>query len=446
MRFSRHVTSFLCCIFVLTTNTYAADGFRNRDPIGDRYAQSYRPEKQSQNAWVSLASQWQSAGRMMQSGWLNTSESFAKFSRSPYAALAREAGWCAINPLGYMFTRRAEGMSALRASASAFREPFRNSVAGAALPMMQVNMNTVLFVASAVKGVSLVSEFSCRAVKSSAKTVVDAVGMGRDDAYGCVLRKMGAEGKIVTADMALVFVADPLVGNVRWEKAVHTAAPMAAQALARDYDIVHVPGVNSGGLTPDQLTAIKENVHLPTGSTLLLLHSAGTDAGVRALAQYKGDPNKVYVLAVSPRMAAATFAEHIAASKIPTSHVITVNSQADFPHWPGDLRMSKQSLPMRVLGMTFPAQMMTARTFEFVARAVHNAWHGYDANRGAGTHVEVKELRIGSQVQKTDHGGIIDAFATPASGRFVVNGVQEYKNTKYVYLINKIFGDASEKR
>jgi hypothetical protein len=49
-------------------------------------------------------------------------------------------------------------------------------------------------------------------------------------------------------------------------------------------------------------------------------------------------------------------------------------------------------------------------------------------------------------VQKTDHGGIIDAFATPASGRFVVNGVQEYKNTKYVYLINKIFGDASEKR
>ena len=113
--------------------------------------------------------------------------------------------------------------------------------------------------------------------------------------------------------------------NINWSTATRDTVTAIGSLLGNgDASFIFGPGVNSNGLTLDQIAQLKAS--LDTDKKIVVAHSAFTEAAVREMFLIKADK---YILA-SPRMDPFVLAEMMAEAGIKPGQVIVITTEGDF--------------------------------------------------------------------------------------------------------------------
>ncbi|GEM_PF-6179950 len=116
--------------------------------------------------------------------------------------------------------------------------------------------------------------------------------------------------------------------NANWHTEVMHALPNVGAIIAnKDANFLYMAGVNSNGLSLDNLYQLK--LSLDTTKTVVVGHSAGTELAIRSSFIQKADK---YIIA-SPRMSPDTFVEIMKESGIRPDQVIIATTEGDFYNW-----------------------------------------------------------------------------------------------------------------
>ncbi len=114
--------------------------------------------------------------------------------------------------------------------------------------------------------------------------------------------------------------------NIEWSTATRDAVAEIGSLIGNgDASFIFTPGVNSDGLTLDQIAQLKAS--LGSDKKIVVGHSAGTEAVVRAMFTIKADK---YILA-SPRMNSFELLKMMNDAGIKPEQVIVVTTRGDFP-------------------------------------------------------------------------------------------------------------------
>lgn len=276
-------------------------------------------------------------------------------------------------------------------------------------------------------------------VKYAADNVLEFSGLGPDRFYDSMVYKKDIVGKrtgkavpVGLVDMKLDYfnyfqsgqtrnwqaAADletfGLAANMRWDRSIDLAAPKIAKLIDdKQCRVIMVPGVNDAGLTDEQLAGFVDQLDLKENQTLVIGHSAGTEGIARAMELSQRDKNEVYYLALSPRKCPQDYAEYLQNGNVDPTHVMTVNSIKDIPHW-----WDPTPDPVK---FTNPLSQLS---YEVNYRGRHD----YDGARQTGTHVFIE----GPKKPGVDlgHGSMVDGLYNQQNFDFVINGKVDDFNQK----------------
>ncbi|MBN1526591.1 MAG: hypothetical protein JW919_03285 [Candidatus Omnitrophica bacterium] len=219
--------------------------------------------------------------------------------------------------------------------------------------------------------------------------------------------------------------------NKRWANSVSDAAPKLADLINEGKcSIIEVPGINTSGLTEKQLAEIASRIHLKDNQTLVILHSAGTEVGARAMPLVTRDKADVFYVMLSTRMNDDTLATYMKEGGVPSSNVLTVNSALDFPSWFD----SNIVLNNDLLNAISSANILAGAGYT-IGKNVSNLWHNFDFNRDAGIHVSLE--RDYEKEKRLDHGSMFDGLHDGHSYDMVLNGEVKLEKIDMTILINR---------
>ncbi|MCG3205432.1 MAG: hypothetical protein KCHDKBKB_02153 [Elusimicrobia bacterium] len=236
-----------------------------------------------------------------------------------------------------------------------------------------------------------------------------------------------------TADV----ITGVVFGNIRWTKAADVAAPKLARLIdSKMFNLIEVPGVNSEGLSKEQLKAIASNLDLKSNQTLVILHSAGTEAGAKSMPLTHRDKSEVFYLVLSPRMAPSRYAIYMKAGGVPPSQVITVNSKYDFPH-KADVGVLSHSVFATAVSML--VAMGTGRGSQVIG-TLPRFWHDYEPVTETGTHIFLKEgYKLSDRSRRgLGHSGMYEGLANDRKYDVEINGKISVCRVSLPDLINEI--------
>ncbi|MGB3111408.1 MAG: hypothetical protein WBB84_00310, partial [Candidatus Omnitrophota bacterium] len=269
--------------------------------------------------------------------------------------------------------------------------------------------------------------------------------------YKTDIREVAGAPYIVVANMRLDWfnwnerpvqtIADIMTvgifANKRWSNSVRGGAPELAELInSKKYEIIMGPGVNSSGISDKKLKLIAAELKLKGNQTLVVLHSAFTELGARAMPLITRDKSEVFYLVLSPRMDDSTYASWMKSGMVPPSNVLSINSRKDFPHWSD---WSVLSIPVKNFTSFFIFYDSTAvlRARNSIIGNSSKFWHDYDHNRNAGLHVFISDENIDKGGSKDlAHGCMLNGLTNNRKYVTIINGYQKRERVDLLSLVN----------
>jgi len=274
------------------------------------------------------------------------------------------------------------------------------------------------------------------------ENIAEFSGFGNPEYYKTDIRYPSVD--IAVADMRLDWlnfekrpiqsVADVVTlwgfANKRWSNSVHVGAPELAKLInSGKYGIIMGPGINTSGLSDKKLRVIASKINLKENQTLVILHSAGTELGAKAMPLVTRDKSEVFYLVLSPRMDDSTYASWMKKGNVPPSNVLTINSAKDLPHWSDwSVLTDKDKLN------PFTSDNIFVDPVRIFMKNISKFWHDYDYNRDAGTHVFIAKQK--TEGEDLSHGCMINGLETNRKFDITFNGYWEKREVDITSVVN----------
>jgi esterase/lipase superfamily enzyme len=175
-------------------------------------------------------------------------------------------------------------------------------------------------------------------------------------------------------------------------------------------------GVNELGYTPQQFNEL-ENIFSEDGKRVMVAHSAGTEAQLKALleAKQQGVPLPDKVIFASPRVSRDTFEWYLDEIGLSSDQVLVVTAAGDYPHWPTDV---------------FSANSLASGSFGFAIDGITASFFDYE-NSSSNQYIYLKEDLASDQM--LGHGGMIEGAIYDHEYIFVENGVEKIEELRTIY-------------
>ncbi len=148
--------------------------------------------------------------------------------------------------------------------------------------------------------------------------------------------------------LAIEDVFNMHLADWRWSRAIADAVPNIVETMKIESNrFIFVPGVNTtivsqptgdAGRTMSQVEALSKSFNI-NNQRVMFLHSAGTEAGLRALIAAKKagvDLSQFKFVFASPRVRRDTFIDYLNRAGVASDQVLVVTAAGDFRHWPTD--------------------------------------------------------------------------------------------------------------
>jgi len=274
------------------------------------------------------------------------------------------------------------------------------------------------------------------------ENIAEFSGFGNPEYYKTDIRYPSVD--IAVADMRLDWlnlnerpvqcVADIVTlcvfANKRWSNSVRAGAPELAKLInSGKHGIIMGPGINTMGLSDKQLGVIASKINLKENQTLVILHSAGTELGAKAMPLVTRDKSEVFYLVLSPRMDDSTYASWMKKGNVPPSNVLTINSAKDLPHWSDwSVLTDKDKLN------PFTSDNIFVDPVRIFMKNISKFWHDYDYNRDAGTHVFIAKQK--TEGEDLSHGCMINGLETNRKFDITFNGYWEKREVDITSVVN----------
>ena len=123
-----------------------------------------------------------------------------------------------------------------------------------------------------------------------------------------------------------------LLPSLKWVNSSSCTSNKLVEAYKEDAKFIFTSGINTSGLTQEQVETLARSFNIPEDKSVAFFHSHATESGLKSLLEAEEKPD--FLVFASPRCSRDTFERIIKEAGYTKDQVMVITASGDLPHWP----------------------------------------------------------------------------------------------------------------